>query len=310
MERMYFEINEVTAKRAHDMMSMRDYVQGSKTAEYRSYVDEAYDLADEMAERNPQEAGRIYSLAEKYSRKMADNMNKSSSIGCMCPSVMIAGPSNFPTGRKEKQNRAFGKNIQEFNEIQEILNKIKKIGYGKEVISSGDKDAVEKLEKKLADLKDLQEKMKEANKAIRIKEIESGNARLKELGFTDEQISEIRTPNCFGVVGFPSYTLRNNNANIQRVEERLKTLKSFKCKGNEEVEFDGFKVVENTEIMRLQILFEDKPDAETRNLLKRFGFRWAPSQGAWQRQLTSNGRYALKQFLKEIKNGRSIENDK
>lgn len=253
MERMYFEINEVTAKRAHDMMSMRDYVQGSKTAEYKSYVDDAYDLADEMAERNPEEAGRIYSLAEKYSRKMADN-----------------------------------------------LNKIKKIGYGKEVISSGDKDAVDKLEKKLADLKALQEKMKEANKAIRIKEIESGNARLKELGFTDEQISEIRTPNCFGVVGFPIYTLRNNNGHILRTEKRLKDLKSFKCKGNEEVEFDGFKVVENTEIMRLQILFEDKLDAETRNLLKRFGFRWAPSQGAWQRQLTGNARYALKQFLKEI----------
>ena len=33
MKRVYYTINEVTAKQAHDMMSMRDYEPGSKTAE-------------------------------------------------------------------------------------------------------------------------------------------------------------------------------------------------------------------------------------------------------------------------------------
>ena len=52
----------------------------------------------------------------------------------------------------------------------------------------------------------------------------------------------------------------------------------------------------NTEENRLQILFEDKPDAELRSELKRQGFRWAPSQGVWQRQLTDNAIYAAKQI--------------
>lgn len=43
---------------------------------------------------------------------------------------------------------------------------------------------------------------------------------------------------------------------------------------------------------RLQIFFEEKPDGETRSALKSNGFRWAPSAGAWQRQLNDNAIYA------------------
>ena len=35
-------------------------------------------------------------------------------------------------------------------------------------------------------------------------------------------------------------------------------------------------------------LDERKPDADTRQALKSEGFKWAPSQGAWQRQLNQN----------------------
>ena len=69
MERIYYSINEEAAKTAHNMMSFRDYQEGSKTAEYRHYVDEAYDLADKVAEARPDEAERVYELAEMYSRK-------------------------------------------------------------------------------------------------------------------------------------------------------------------------------------------------------------------------------------------------
>ena len=44
--------------------------------------------------------------------------------------------------------------------------------------------------------------------------------------------------------------------------------------------------------MRVQLVFDGKPDNETRDLLKKNGFKWAPSQGAWQRQLNNAGKYA------------------
>lgn len=51
---------------------------------------------------------------------------------------------------------------------------------------------------------------------------------------------------------------------------------------------------------RVQLVFDDKPVAEIRDIAKQWGFRWAPSQGAWQRQNTANGRYAAKQAIKAI----------
>lgn len=301
MERIYYNINEASARQAHNMMSFSDYKEGSKTAEYRRYVDRAYDLADQVAEARPDVAERVYHLAEKYSRKMAENLNARSHIGCMCPSVMISGAANFPVRKKEKQNAAADRNYKEFQEIQSILQKIENILNRKEIIKSGDEDVVEKLEKKLDDLKATQEKMKNANKAIRMKDIEKGDVRLKELGFSEFQIKELRTPDFCGRIGFPDYALQNNNSNIHRVEKRLEGLKSAKEKGTQETENDFFKVVRNAEAMRLQIIFEGKPEPEVREVLKKNGFRWTPSNSAWQRHLNKNSEYALKRVIEEVK---------
>ena len=300
MKRVYYSIDESAAKTAHQMMSFRDYKEGSKTAEYQSHVNKAYDLADAIAEERPGDAERAYGLAERYAKRLADNMNAESRIGCICPSVMISGPANFSVRKKEKQNVAWDRNRKEWNEIQEILQKIENIRYGKEIIKSGDEDAVEKLERKLDELKAAQEKMKAANRAIRMKDSEKGDAKLKELGFSDAQIKELREPDFCGRVGFPDYALQNNNANIHRTEDRLKSLIAIKEKGTQKTECKFFKVVKNTEIMRLQLIFDGKPDPKVRDILKGNGFKWAPSQSAWQRQLTGNAEYALQNVIKEL----------
>lgn len=299
-ERKYYEINEAQARTAHNMMSMRDYEGGSKTREYRRYVDRAYNLADRVAKERPAQAERLYSMAGRYSRRMAEYFNRDSKIGCMCPSILISGGGNFPVKKKERQVQAWDTNHQFYQETQKILSKIESVLYGKDVIKSGDQDAIERLEEKLMSLKETQERMKAANKAIRLKDTEKGNEELMNMGYSDEQIQELRTPDYMGRVGFPAYALQNNNANIHRVEERLKSLKAVKEKGTKETEFELFKVVENVEAMRLQIIFDGKPDPEVRTVLKKNGFKWAPSQGAWQRMLNSAGKYALNRAKEEL----------
>ena len=42
----------------------------------------------------------------------------------------------------------------------------------------------------------------------------------------------------------------------------------------------------------MQLLFDEKPSDEQRATLKANGFRWAPSDKAWQRQLNQNAFYA------------------
>lgn len=252
--RKYFAINESSARSAHNMMSMRDYSEGEATAGYRSSVDKAYDLADAVAEKRPEEAERAYGLAERYSKKMAEYYNKESSIGMMCPSVLISGSGNFPTKKKAKQVAAWDRNHQFYEQVQGILEKIENILYGREIIKSNDERAIEKLEEKLEDMKKLQEDMKAANKAIRLKDIEAGNDILREMGYSEENIKALRKPDLCGRIGFPSYELSNNNANIHRVEERLKRLKATKERGSSEREYKTFKVVENTEAMRCIVL--------------------------------------------------------
>lgn len=91
---------------------------------------------------------------------------------------------------------------------------------------------------------------------------------------------------------YPSWALSNNNAEIRRVKERIAALTRQKELGYAGWEFDGGRVEANTAENRLQIFFEEKPDEETRSSLKSNGFRWAPSAGAWQRQLNDNAIYA------------------
>jgi hypothetical protein len=56
-------------------------------------------------------------------------------------------------------------------------------------------------------------------------------------------------------------------------------------------------VIECEAINRLQIAFDQQPSAELRAALKGRGFRWAPSLGVWQRQLTNNARWAAEAVL-------------
>lgn len=296
MERKYFEINETSARQAHNMMSFSDYDAGSATKSYRSMVDEVYNLADRVASEKPERANDAYYLAERYSKKLAENINNDSNIGCRCPSVMIAGPANFPVRKKEKQVAAWERNAEERKKIEEIRERIKKILYGKELILSNDEKAIDKLHDKLEGLKKSQELMKSVNAYYRKNKTLDGCPDL-----THEQIEKLKNSMSsqwhYEDKPYPTWALTNNNATIRNTEKRLEELKKVKAQETTETETDFFKVVRNTEAMRLQLFFDGKPDPEVRDTLKSNGFRWAPSNSCWQRQLTPSAEYALKKVI-------------
>lgn len=62
------------------------------------------------------------------------------------------------------------------------------------------------------------------------------------------------------------------------------------------------EVKRNKEDMRLQLIFNGKPEDKTREILKANGFRWAPSTSAWQRLLNDNAEWALKRICDKTKN--------
>ena len=293
----YYPINEAAAKRAKDMNSFSDYKQGSATAEYRHYVDEAVQLAERQKQRvDPMYHDKIDSLLDTYARKLAANMNKGYEIDARVPSILIAGGSNFPTRKKEKQNAARDSNYREWQDIQGLLDKIRSTGMGG--ISADDPQAVQKLEKKLESLEKSQETMKAVNAYYRKHKTLDGCPHL-----SPEQLEKLKADMTsswhLGDKPFATWALSNNSAEIRRVKDRIKSLSQQKEIGFVGWEFDGGKVEANTEANRLQIFFEDKPDEATREALKNNGFRWSPKAGAWQRQLTSNAYYAA-DYVKAI----------
>ena len=293
----YYPINEAAAKRAKDMNSFSDYKQGSATAEYRHYVDEAIQLAERQKQRvDPMYHEKIDSLLDTYARKLAANMNKGYEIDARVPSILIAGGSNFPTRKKEKQNAARDSNYREWQDIQGLLDKIRSTGMGG--ISADDPQAVQKLEKKLESLEKSQETMKAVNAYYRKHKTLDGCPHLPP-----EELEKLKADMASSWhledKPFATWALSNNSAEIRRVKDRIKSLSQQKEIGFVGWEFDGGKVEANTEANRLQIFFEDKPDEATREALKSNGFRWSPKAGAWQRQLTSNAYYAA-DYVKAI----------
>lgn len=87
---------------------------------------------------------------------------------------------------------------------------------------------------------------------------------------------------------FSSYDLTNNNSKIKRLKQNLAEV----SRGFSGWEFAGGRAEANTEMNRLQLFFDEKPNDSQRAQLKASGFKWAPSQDAWQRQLTDNAIYS------------------
>ena len=285
-EAKYYHIDETAARRANAANSFSDYKPGSATAAYRKYVDDAAEIAERQKKRvDPEHHAKIDYLLDLYARKLAENLNQSYAIEGRVPSVLIAGPANFPTRKKQKQNAARDANMREWQHIQGILDKIRSTGMGG--ISSDDPNAVQKLEAKLQSLQALQEKMKAVNAYYRKHKTLDGCPDL-----SPEQISKLQAEmgKSWHMADKPflSWQLSNNNAEIRRLQERIKKLN----RQHETVyvgwDFDGGKVEINRETNRLHIFFDSKPDADTRAVLKSNAFHWSPREGAWQRQLNDS----------------------
>lgn len=159
------------------------------------------------------------------------------------------------------------------------------------VISSDDPNAIQKLQDKLEMREKSQKYMKEVNAYYRKNGTCEGfpgmdAARAARL---DESVRQAYS---WDKQPFPSYALTNNSAEIRRLKQRIEKLTVNQEVGFVGWTFDGGEVVANSEENRLQILFDEKPDEQKRSVLKGNGFKWSPSQGAWQRQLNDNAIYA------------------
>lgn len=290
---MYYEINEETAKASKLMMSLDDYEENSTTNEYRTMCDRAQEIAEEQKQKHPECAETIDMILNRYCRKLAEWINRENAIGTMCPSVMIAGPAGINRAKKEKQIAAYKRNAEKYEEISGLISRIQSVGTGG--IKEGDANALEKLKNKLENMEECYQTMKKANAYYKNNGTLDGFYLFDEI--TEEKMHEYKHSG----QPFSAYTLQNCIAEIRRIKARIASITAVKEEGGGEKVIKGIRVVEDTDDMRIRLIFPDKPDEETRNALKANGFRWSPKNSAWQRMLNANGRWAAKNFLATVK---------
>jgi len=204
-----------------------------------------------------------------------------------CLSSMITGPSRFPTARNAKRNASADSRCDDLIDYREAALYAIRRALCPELrpIMAGDDDAVDRLRAKIAKRNRLQQRMREANAAIRKHAKAGADAQvlaLVHLDFTEEQARELLKPDFCGRIGFADYQLKNNNAQIRRLTERLGQIEVAQSTPATEIKGEHATMEDNPADNRVRLFFPGKPESDLRERLKRGGFRWAPSIGCWQ----------------------------
>ncbi|MFK0642929.1 hypothetical protein NO134_21765 [Ochrobactrum sp. BD22] len=230
-----------------------------------------------------------------------------------CMNWFITGPANFPVSRNEKRMKVADARRADIDAHLSAARKAVKRrafphGTPDEPIRSGDPEALERVAAKIDALSKSIDQMKAANAIIR---------RMDKLGAAEDEIVKavveatgMEPETAMRGISLAHWQIRrgfdttNSRAEIRRLQMRLKSLTRMKEAGtrSQEIETDAgaVEIRENAEIARIQLRFPGKPDETTRRTLKAHGFRWSPTQGAWQRHLNEAGRWAAQRVVSAI----------
>lgn len=154
-------------------------------------------------------------------------------------------------------------------------------------ISSDDPDAIPKLKEKLEGLREEQALKKRVNVYYRKHKTCKGCE-----GVSDERAAKLDETMTMdwrcGTAPFSGATLTNLNANIKRIETRIKQLEDRNENPPEGWKFSGGHVEMNLEENRVQLFFDRIPSVEFRQYLHRdLRFNWSKYHMAWQRQISN-----------------------
>ena len=297
----YYPINEDTARNAHYMVHMSDYKPGSATASYRAAVDEAAALVEaQKAKISPYYHDKLDGLLDRYARRLAEWTNDYNRNQASYPSQFISGAGGFNMRKHNKQMAREDSLWKEYDEIKDLLHKMESVGTGP--VDLADPHAREILTDQLQKLQARLDRNKAMNAYYRKYKSFAGFPELTDEAAArlDAQFAETRQRCPWIDKPCPDYELTSLRGKIKRVEERIAELDKRAKQAEQPADntkFDGGEIVRNLESDRLQIIFDEKPDEDTRAALKQNGFRWSPRYGAWQRQLTQNAESAARRAL-------------
>ncbi|MGH1338715.1 MAG: LPD1 domain-containing protein, partial [Aureispira sp.] len=254
-------------------------------------------------------------IQKYYIKKYVEFLRSELEARSKCISSAVVSPGNFPVKKAHENNRILENKIKAFetwrNEVHQQKSK---------AIKSGQANTSSLLEDKLAALERYHKKLLLVNKILRDKKVVDKRAaftqhkiplnileKIREQGKTAPLGTIVRNANKDfkkGRFKIPTVVLNSSNAAIRSIKKRIEEEKrhqTIQKEGNKITTYQGFKIVHNVELDRLQIVFEEKPPEEIRTILKRDRrFSWSRKNKAWQRRLNLTSLGVLETVLKEI----------
>lgn len=174
-----------------------------------------------------------------------------------------------------------------------------------ETISSDDPDAIGKLRVKFEEVQLKRSRGVAINGHIR--RAKPGTPGWEErfyvaaeaIGLNRHHAHAFTIPDAHGDIGVPGYRLRNWASECKRLAGRIAELeKRAAAAPVAPVTVGAYSIVE--EDNRIRVRLPGKPDAETRMALRRAGFLWAPSVGAWQRRPSQQARVFAEALVERL----------
>lgn len=211
---------------------------------------------------------------------------------------------------QERMHRAGARGVEEYKRSQDLARRADAVGTGG--ISSDDPDAIAKLEAELASLTSAQDRDKRLNQALRRnskKGFEARVAGLVAMAIPEDTARKLATPDVYGELGIPQFRLTNRAANIRRITKRIAELRAKAAAPVREPIISPaglYAIVEDRDLNRCQIRFDARVSPAVAAALKARGFRWAPSENAWQRQASNAAWYAAKTLASAIDAGELV----
>ncbi len=233
----------------------------------------------------------ISDYKRRYENLLCSWLHKQSN----CFSVMITGAGNFPVRRHQKANRSEQRHYEIFREWRAKAKKAI-VRKSKPVVTY--LSEIDRYKAELEGMKRNHDLMKEGNKII---------AKAKKDG-TD--ITEYLTTT-FGIKPHMidwtmkfGFGLQNNNANMKRVEQRIKEMEQKEAQresgASAKYSFEQGEFMVNYEEDRIQIFFTDRPSKDELTDWKNKGlntYNWSPSNKCWQRKITANALSHIKHMI-------------
>lgn len=136
-------------------------------------------------------------------------------------------------------------------------------------------------------------------------EVKRGEALERRAKGAEQALSNLRSDDP-AIIPKLQEAIRNStdNAERQRLRERLdtaiRTHERNQSGGGLNKKTKLYDLEENVTDGRIRFRFDGKPRQEVIDIMKSRGFKWSPSNKAWQRQNTPNGVYSAKRVIEEL----------